>query len=695
MKRIFTSIWLLAAVIALPLILLLPLPMKKYTLEEVSRETNSDQFKNVVVYYEDLDGDQKPEKIQVGKVTFWEKSRIAFIVHTDRPTVLFYGDDSAIPLLFFDDFDKDGQKEIFAFSYSGDSLFINKNALHDEDPHQRYKMKPYYVSFADSSNSPYGRAITKVLFDDRNSDGYDELIFAAQSYGEIKANILFTFDIHNETLSRSEILSDSYFNIQLFDLDNDGTKEIIADGSNPRIDQSNFYPLSDAAYLKILDSEMNFKLPPVRFKMGETATLPVRKNNTTSFFTLFNASMVENQSGMLYKLNSDGVIEDSVIVDVTRRVPFPSINLSRNGKLIVHAEVGKVYIYSTNLKLLETIPLGELGDRLIITDVHDIDGNGTREFLCYNFDNGSEFIYTDLFKYKLLVRDHQRDMIQIKHEIGNNLFYTFDNDYSYVHQFKKNPFYLLKFPIYALIYLLSLLLVILIRKTHESRLKEKYELQQQVHELQLKTFRNQLNPHFIFNTFNGVASVIKKGDTEKAYDVFMRFSKMTRNVLDNFDESIIPFGREIDLVQNYLELQKFRFKDLFEYQLEAEKKLNEIPVPRMIVQVHVENAIVHGIIPKGSGGLLKVEARMEESVFRITIEDNGIGRERSARLNKDSNGLGLKTIQSVIDEINIGRKYKIIQKIHDLNNDSGNAAGTRVEILIPVELTNKTAYNGR
>ena len=221
----------------------------------------------------------------------------------------------------------------------------------------------------------------------------------------------------------------------------------------------------------------------------------------------------------------------------------------------------------------------------------------------------------------------------------------------------------------------------------EKQLREKFELQNQVRELQLKTFRNQLNPHFIFNTFNGVASVLKKGDSETAYNVFMRFSKMVRHILDNFDNDFLTLKQELELVENYIELQKFRFKELFDYKIQlSESKINNFIVPRMIIQIRVENAIKHGLIPKGGGGLLNIGVKLKDGNLEIVIEDNGIGRVMASGNRTSSSGIGIKTIEGLVEYINLGKKQKVSQQTIDLVDEKGNPAGTKVVVFIPPNL---------
>jgi len=169
----------------------------------------------------------------------------------------------------------------------------------------------------------------------------------------------------------------------------------------------------------------------------------------------------------------------------------------------------------------------------------------------------------------------------------------------------------------------------------------------------------------------------------------MRFSKMVRHILENFDNDFLSLKQELELVVNYIELQKFRYKELFEYEINIEDdSLNSFFIPRMIVQIHIENAIKHGLIPRQGGGKLAVEVQKKEKKIRIIIEDNGIGREKSAHIENGSVGIGLKTIKGLTDHLNKGKKQKITQEIVDLIDPDGSAAGTRVVIIIPEKIRN-------
>lgn len=160
-------------------------------------------------------------------------------------------------------------------------------------------------------------------------------------------------------------------------------------------------------------------------------------------------------------------------------------------------------------------------------------------------------------------------------------------------------------------------------------------------ELELKAIYAQLNPHFIFNTLNVALYFIRKKAINEAYSHVSKFSTLLRAYLESSKNRDIALSNEISNLKNYIELQQARFDDAFTFDI----ILTNIPhpdiiyIPSLLLQPLVENAINHGLLPKESGGYLKIEFEMSEKSGTITcrIEDNGIGRERSAELNRENN----------------------------------------------------------
>ncbi|MCB0455744.1 MAG: histidine kinase, partial [Aequorivita sp.] len=126
--------------------------------------------------------------------------------------------------------------------------------------------------------------------------------------------------------------------------------------------------------------------------------------------------------------------------------------------------------------------------------------------------------------------------------------------------------------------------------------------------LALKSLRSQMNPHFIFNALNSVNSFIAVNDERTANKYLTDFSLLMRSVLENSEEDFIPLEKEIELLELYVKLEHFRFKDKFDYKITVDNniQLNEFVIPPMLLQPYVENAVWHGLRYKEEKGLLEI-----------------------------------------------------------------------------------------
>jgi len=202
-------------------------------------------------------------------------------------------------------------------------------------------------------------------------------------------------------------------------------------------------------------------------------------------------------------------------------------------------------------------------------------------------------------------------------------------------------------------------------------------------ELQLKTIKSQIDPHFAFNAINTIASFIFSDKPDVTYDYFTRFARMIRNILEDNEKISRLLSDEINFVQNYLELQKMRFREKFDYTIEVDEQIPaDTQVPKMIIQSYAENAIKHGLMHRTSGGVMTVSVKREDQDLILVIEDNGIGREKAARLNPDSTHRGFRIMERTLGLYCRLYSTRISQEILDLKDAEGNATGTRVILKI-------------
>ncbi|MCB0429556.1 MAG: histidine kinase [Flavobacteriales bacterium] len=208
---------------------------------------------------------------------------------------------------------------------------------------------------------------------------------------------------------------------------------------------------------------------------------------------------------------------------------------------------------------------------------------------------------------------------------------------------------------------------------------------------ELKALRAQMNPHFIFNTINSVQYFITGNDPKSSQKYLSKFARLIRYVIDNSKPSLIPLEKELEALNLYLDLESLRFGNRFEYHVivHEDVDVNHTNIPSMLIQPYVENAIWHGLMHKTEKGKLIIDIRMEQNNLLCVIEDNGIGRQKSAEINvgsrtKQHKSMGMSITKERLDILNEHRKGALSVEIIDLTDAEGFPIGTRVELHIPL-----------
>lgn len=158
------------------------------------------------------------------------------------------------------------------------------------------------------------------------------------------------------------------------------------------------------------------------------------------------------------------------------------------------------------------------------------------------------------------------------------------------------------------------------------------EINRMLAESQLMALRAQMNPHFVFNCLNSIQECIVTQKYGEASKYLNKFSKLFRMVLNNSDRNLVTIEEEKNVLELYLELEQMRFEQSFVYCIDIDEDLeaDDILLPSMLLQPYVENAIWHGLMHKDGYRELKISFnRIDEEIFKCTIEDNGIGRKKS------------------------------------------------------------------
>ncbi len=216
---------------------------------------------------------------------------------------------------------------------------------------------------------------------------------------------------------------------------------------------------------------------------------------------------------------------------------------------------------------------------------------------------------------------------------------------------------------------------------------------------ELKALRSQMNPHFIFNALNSIQDFIMLSEKENAQHYLGKFATLMRGFLDSSSKEKISLEKELPLLKSYIELEGLRLGEEFSYEIIFnnkidEEQLEEIEIPPLLIQPYLENAFKHGLLHKmGEKKLLlefdKVE-KQNENFLQLKITDNGVGRQKSTEINARK----AKTHQSFATQATEERlelmknqsvsNKNIEVKINDLKDEHGNAKGTEIVILIPI-----------
>ena len=247
------------------------------------------------------------------------------------------------------------------------------------------------------------------------------------------------------------------------------------------------------------------------------------------------------------------------------------------------------------------------------------------------------------------------------------------------HSKRQNVLILLASAIAVIVSLIALLFF----RSLKTAQREKQLAEQQKSLMELKALRAQMNPHFIFNAINSIQHFTLQNDNEAAQKYLSKFSKLIRGVLENSKYETISLSEELHMLQLYIELEQLRFSSKFSFALDVEKGIDTegVRIAPLILQPFIENAIWHGLMHLDNrDGKLSVKVLKDGDFLKCIIDDNGIGRKRAMEIRnaKMHRSMGMSITQE--------RIYAANMKVHfiDKENPDGTAAGTTVEITMPV-----------
>lgn len=680
-----------ALVIAGSILLFVPFGIQKYYARQVDMITYFDDSK---CYFGDLDQDGISQKVQ----TFYSDAKNAsmVIITQNNPYQQwnFKGKFNDLsPRFMLGDYNNNQIQEVYLFTLNDDSVFLQ--AVEYGQAPKNFIKNRFITRIGRNLKDPdYLFLPGKVA--DMNGDGFGDLVFAINAGFSRYPRRVFIYNIANDSLKVSPEYGAFIGDIYIANLDQDSYDEIILD--TYAADNLNDTPANysdSSSWLMVLDDNLEFLFPPQEFHgpAGDVRAFPISWDGVRVDGLVGNAKYISEGlwKKMLFIADLNGNIVLSKEYGDTKDWPsfnfVPSFKGLNNNNILLVNELSGFYSLNKDLdyKLIKRMNLSIRPPEFI-----DIDQDQQDEILVLSEDQSKYKIYRSDFSNPVEIDfpiQRRRPLLSVKLNgpdppqlsvQGDQVWKLFD--------YGINPLWNLRFLIWAGIYAAVLGFVMVIRKLYSFQLKKRYETEKKIARLQLASVKAQMEPHFIMNTINTIGSSIYRQKPDEAYQHLVNFSGMVRSLLVSSDKLTRTLGEELEFVKNYLELEKSRFEGVFSYTVKVAENINqESLIPKMIIQLHTENALKHGLLPKKSGGLLEIDIESEPDYIDISIKDNGIGRSSAAKAQTFSTGKGMKIMAQLFETYNRHNPKPISQEIIDLTDNEGDAAGTMVKIRIPIK----------
>src|SRR6056297_140762 len=680
---------LISFAIFIVIMLLHPFEVEKY---EINLIRENHRVNNSFYSYADLNGDDVSEKIRF--VYMKRRNQTGIVVYENNRILDQWNFDGRIFLkevsFFVGDYNLNGYKEITLFTYYKDSIYLHMIEPFSEKKFQvgEKKYREFSRGLIDIENSDF--RIHKGGFANFDKDPNQELYFSITPGALItQPRRVCIYNIAEDTLKISPKAGIFLNNIRAFDMDGDKIPEITGD-AHAFGNLSEDFPYTDMrGWLMVFNNDLEFVFNPVPFREYPMKLFvqPYKTGDKRFLFVYHQYYGIKNEivPRLLIYNNKGVLLKEKKLngIEYPRRTSI----LSNNGELYFFTCNEKVQMLDKNLNIKNEweVP-GIINGNVKFKG--DINGDHRNELLFKGKGNNEFIITQNNIKHPVSINIPFRKNyfhFAIKKEAGGQryLFAQTDKTAS-IYSYEKNPIYTFRYFLYAGLFGGILFTVWLIKMLQTKIIRQNYETQRKINELQLKTIKNKIEPHFTFNLMNSISSILYDGDAEKANSIIVKYSNLLRNIVVNSEKFIIPLYKEIDHIENYLEVEKFRLNEKFTYKIKIHPEVNQhIPIPKMLVFTFVENAVKHGVKPLRGEGFIHLELSKNKRYHLMEIKDNGIGRDNSSNNNSKSTKSGLKTIDQILKHYAQIQKGKIQYKIAPLNENSDKQPGTHVKIFLP------------
>lgn len=676
----------LAIIIGLLVIFFLPPVFDKYIFKRIDHKILDEDR---VVSFHDIDKDGYSEKI----IYYDNDKNINHLIVETKGKIIdqwnFRGQLRGGNFFHYCDYDQDGIDEIFVLTYSNDSIFITGIKPFQPDPPK------FFEIFVDRFGSRNGVIDFGSQFAENpvpNENGYIDLVFSIWSGFGLQPRNLYSVDITNESIKKSPQSGTSIYRPLGYDLNNNGYLEFIGE-SLAVGNHSPEFPYSDhQSWLMVFNRNMEFLFDPIPFGYHKTwlDVKPFRPSTINYLLLLQRHPGFEDIPNllMLYDIHGNELkrrdIGEKKMIEFFFLLPDDTKNCQK---------ISLVYSDGTIEEIDSTLATKKITQLDIYHDQpfrKDIDQDGKDEFLFFNTDRNSMILTRNDFSHPVktdLFKPHYGNSYFSVVEDGDNQpeMYLQLNEVGYYFKYHENPLYSLKYLIWFSVIITLFVFFYILQRIQRKRASIRYDTEKKIAELQLKSIKSQIDPHFTLNLLDSIGYLFYKQDLEKANLVFGKYARLLRETILSSDNIATTLEHEIDYVKTYLDLEKFRFDGKFDYEIKClQGSLLKTEMPKRIIHTFAENALKHGLKNKQGKGFIEITVLRKNYEVVIEIKDDGIGREASKKYSKLSTGKGLEMVNKILDLYYDLKKVRITYSIMDLESLDNNQEGTMVIVRIPI-----------
>jgi sensor histidine kinase YesM len=691
----FLNPLIIAIPFALITIVLWPDVFSKSSFSLVSLRPADKKGKNTIQHYHDLDNDGLDEEISHFRNTI---NQCAIKITTGNGKLAGQWNLNGFPPpgasgLLYLDFNNDGVKEVFCIYQRVDSVFM---AGIDYRIDSTMIIKDLFIDKIDVVNERTDFT-SNLLSYDLNQDGINEAIVIISAGHSKQPRKIYTYNFANNVLNSSATQGFKIGTLSAIDINDDKKTELIAStSSSENIIKSSNVPFSDyERWFVIYDNMLRYHYGPV--KLGDGAgtvySCIFEKNNEIRVIVCDKSTKSDQQHTFyeyLQKNNSLQKINPAIDISNTAKIfrytntnqDFLAVYNDKNGMIYLldpfdGLRVKKTFSISSGMNFIQAVEIINKGNLGYAFQKNDLNENYLRFYspgfrIIYEYSISNNYANVRRIALRNVSPEKKHLVLQLDEDILELEYHT-------------DSFYYLKNALlYLVIYSFYVLIIYIITMTQKRLLHNHYKREQALTELKLVSIRNQMDPHFTFNAINAIAAAIYKEDRETAYTYFSIFSKLIRSTMLYSDRMTRSLDEEIDFTVKYLKIEKFRFRDKFNFKLDIDDNVNlNMEVPRMVIQTYAESAVSNGLMNRVNGGLLHIKIGKQGDNLLAIFDDNGVGIEECKRLNKDKAFKSAKIMDEFIKLFNDYNNANVTCKMENLNLNE-EYRGTRVTVTIPI-----------